>query len=74
MIHYLTQALSHIDDLTRVEQYLFLVGRIHDIAGVDLEYIGSWALRFCARIDRYATIEADVWKHEVKEIDVYMEI
>ena len=59
--------MAHLDDLTRVEQYLYLVGRIHDLAGVDLEYLGAWALRFCARIDRFATIEADVWKNEVRD-------
>ena len=42
--------LCHLNDLTRVEDYLRVVGRLHDSAGVEIAYLAITGDAFCTSL------------------------
>jgi hypothetical protein len=50
MLCYLFKVLCHLDDLSRVEDYLKVVGRLHDSAGVEMRYLAVTGEAFCTSL------------------------
>ena len=44
------QVLCHLNDLSRVEDYLRVVGRLHDSAGVEIAYLAVTGDAFCTSL------------------------
>ena len=42
--------LCHLNDLSRVEDYLRVVGRLHDSAGVEIAYLAVTGDAFCTSL------------------------
>ena len=49
--------LCHLNDLSRVEDYLRVVGRLHDSAGVEIAYLAVTGDAFCTslKVGQYRT-------------------
>ena len=60
------QVLKYLDNLSEVEDYLKFVGRIHDCAGVDPNYLDLTGLAFCQALDNLGH-HTDIWNQEVKD-------
>ena len=42
--------MCHLNDLSRVEDYLRVVGRLHDSAGVEIAYLAVTGDAFCTSL------------------------
>ena len=48
----INKALKHLNNLSVLENYFFVVGRIHDSAGVDLQYLRLCGVAFAEAVEQ----------------------
>jgi len=66
LMRVVSKVLKYLDNLSEVEDYLKFVGRIHDCAGVDPNYLDLTGLAFCQALDHLGH-HTDIWNAEVKD-------
>lgn len=62
--------MNHLEDLSELSDYLRVIGRLHDCAGVEMCYLRVVGTAFCARIGRLGAgghNSEDIWNEEVKQ-------